>query len=81
MYLELRQLEDNIESLEAKNDFIDGKLHEINTELINFNPDDIEQLKFEEVNSIEGARACLSAFFGILLDVNVYKKQLEAQVT
>jgi hypothetical protein len=29
------------------------------------------------VQSIEGARACLGAFFNILLDVNVTKRQLE----
>lgn len=51
-----------------------------NSELIGLSPDDVEQLNFSEVQSIEGARACLGAFFGILLDVNVYKKQLEAQL-
>lgn len=51
----------------------------INSELIGLSPDDVEQLRFDEVQSIEGARACLGAFFGILLDVNVYKKHLEVQ--
>ena len=42
-----------------------------------FSPDDIDKIKFDEVQSIEGARACLAAFFKILLDVNVYKRYLE----
>ena len=45
-----------------------------------FSPEDVEQLNFQEVQSIEGARACLSAFFGILLEVNVTKKQLENEI-
>ena len=55
-------------------DFINLKISNYNTELIGLSPDDIEQLNFSEVQSIEGARTCLGAFFGILLDVNVYKK-------
>jgi hypothetical protein len=58
---------------------VSQKLSTISTSLINLSPDDIEKLRFDEVQSIEGARACLGAFFGILLDVNVYKKQLENQ--
>jgi hypothetical protein len=53
------------------------KISNISSELVGLSPDDVEQLSFAEVQSIEGARACLGAFFGILLDVNVYKKQLE----
>ena len=65
--------------MEGKHEFIEEKISGINTAVIEFSPDDIEQLRFEEVQSIEGARACLSAFFSILLDVNVYKRQLENQ--
>mmetsp|Transcript_23012 Transcript_23012/g.22357 ORF Transcript_23012/g.22357 Transcript_23012/m.22357 type:complete len:160 (+) Transcript_23012:2389-2868(+) len=75
---EMKALQDNIESMEEKQDFIQSKITNYNAELVGLNPDDIEQLRFDEVQSIEGARACLEAFFGILLDVNVYKKQLEA---
>lgn len=72
--LEMKAIQDNMESLEEKQDFVAQKLSSISTQLISLSPDDIEQLRFDEVQSIEGARACLGAFFGILLDVNVYKK-------
>ena len=68
-----------MESLEEKLDFINLKISNINIEVIKLNPDDVEQLKFDQLQSIEGARACLVAFFGILLDVNVSKKQLQNQ--
>ena len=66
-----------MESLEEKIDFINLKVTNINSELVSLSPDDIETLNFKEVQSIEGARACLGAFFNILLDVNVNKKELE----
>jgi len=73
----MRAIQDNLDNMEEKNAFIDGKISGIKTAIIEFNPEDVDQLKFEEVQSIEGARACLGAFFGILLDVNVYKRELE----
>lgn len=72
--LEMKEIQDGLDNLEEKHDFIEGKITGINTAVIEFSPDDIEQLKFEEVQSIEGARACLGAFFNILLDVNVNKR-------
>ena len=71
-------MQDNLDNLEEKNEFIEAKITSIKTSIIEFNPEDIDELKFEEVQSLEGARACLSAFFAILLDVNVYKRQLES---
>lgn len=73
----MKGVNENLETLEEKYDFIDNKVAGLNIKMREFSPDDIEQLKFDQVQSIEGARACLGAFFGILLDVNIYKKQLE----
>ena len=75
----MRVIQDSLDNLEEKNDFIQNQLTQIKTSIIEFNPSDIEELKFDEVQSLEGARACLSAFFTILLDTNVYKQELEAQ--
>ena len=77
--LDMRVIQDSLDNLEEKNDFIQNQLTQIKTSIIEFNPSDIEELKFDEVQSLEGARACLSAFFTILLDTNVYKQELEAQ--
>jgi len=71
---EMKAVRENIESLEEKQDFVQNKISNYNVELVELDPDDVEQLRFDEVQSIEGARACLEAFFGILLEVNVYKK-------
>lgn len=78
--MQMQMTNDNIESMEEKLAFISAKQSDINTTLININPDEIEQLSFNAMTSVEGARATLQTFFGILLDVNVYKKQLEEKV-
>ena len=76
---ELEAARETVETLETQADFVEAKLAQIDAELLQFSPDDVEQLRFDQVQSIEGARACLGAFFGILLDVNVYKTELEAR--
>ena len=43
--LEMRAVQENMETLEAKNDFIEAKISKTNAEIINFpSPDDIDQL-------------------------------------
>ncbi len=69
-----------MESLEDKLDFVNGKMNTVRGDLLAFNPNDIQQLNFDSVQSIEGARSCLTAFFQILLDVNVEKKSLEGSL-
>ena len=77
---EAKVIYDNIETLEEKFDFIENKILQANNELQQYSPNEIEALNFDAVQSIEGARACLGAFFSILLDVNVENRQLRADV-
>ena len=44
------------------------------------NPEDVKPLGFEEIRSVEGAKITLVAFFSVLLDLNVYKEELEERV-
>ena len=67
----------NIESLEEKNDFINNRIAELHKEKLEVNAEDIEVLRFTDIRTVEHAKICLSTFFGLLLDLNVYKKQLE----
>jgi hypothetical protein len=52
-----------MESLEDKREFLQQKQNQLNSEVVLLSPEDVEQLSFAEVQSIEGARACLVAFF------------------
>lgn len=41
--------------------------------------DHIEPLKFSGLQSVEAARVTLQTFFSVMLDVNVYKRDLETK--
>jgi hypothetical protein len=45
----MRAVQDNLDNLEEKNEFIETKISSIKTSIIEFNPEDIDELKFEEV--------------------------------
>jgi chromosome segregation ATPase len=75
--LEMKAVQDNLDNLEEKNAFIEAKIHEINLQLMHYSPEDVEQINLDDIQSIEGARATLSTFFKILMDVNLYKRFLE----
>jgi|LauGreDrversion4_2_1035121.scaffolds.fasta_scaffold15241_4 hypothetical protein len=40
-------MQDNLDNLEEKHDFIENKISEINKAVIEFSPDDIDQLNFD----------------------------------
>jgi hypothetical protein len=39
--------------------------------------DSIEPLQFSGLKSVEAAKVTLQTFFGVLLDLNIYKRDLE----
>lgn len=72
-------MKEEIENLEETSDFVNQKITRAKREMIQIDANNVEQLDFSGVNNIEGARMCLSAFFGILLDANVHKRKLERE--
>ena len=75
--LEVKQIYESIESLEEKLDFVNLKITSVNTELVSLSPDQVDALDFSQIQSVEGARACLGAFFNSLLESNVKNKEME----
>ena len=53
------------------------KIDRIESELSNLDPSKVQPPRFRGFNSIEMAKATLSTFFVVLVDLNVYKKDLE----
>ena len=53
------------------------KITSVNTELVSLSPDQVDALDFSQIQSVEGARACLGAFFNSLLESNVKNKEME----
>jgi len=58
-------------------DFINKKINEVSLEMNSIDADNIEPLQFRGLQSVDAARITLQTFFAVLLDINVYKRDLE----
>ncbi len=45
----MKEITDNLESLDEKREFVSSKINALNSELVLLSPDDIEALNFNEV--------------------------------
>lgn len=61
------------ETLEFKN----NKINKMCEEIAQNDLSSVEPLKFSGLQSVEAAKVTLQTFFGVLLDLNVYKRDLE----
>ena len=52
---------------------------ELEEEIGQFDPDSIKPPGLKGLNSVEVARATMKTFFMVLLDLNVYKRELETK--
>ena len=66
-----------LDVLEEHLDHVESKIYQISSEIKNFDMDAIKPPRFNGLNNIDNARATLKTFFMVLLDLNVYKKDLE----
>ena len=63
--------------LEEHLDHVETKIGQITSEIQAFDLDAVSPPRFKGLNNVENARATLKTFFMVLLDLNVYKKDLE----
>lgn len=75
--IETESITQTLETLEEHLDFVQGKVNKLTQEIKSFDLDSIQAPRFKGLNSVEMARATLKTFFMVLLDVNVYKADLE----
>lgn len=59
--------------------YVQVKVTKLEDEIQAWDPDSIKPPRFRGLNSVEMARATLKTFFMVLLDLNVYKKDLETK--
>ena len=55
------------------------KLNDLNEEAIALDATNIEPIKFSGLQSVDAARVTLQTFFSVMLDLNIYKRDLEAK--
>lgn len=66
-----------LDVLEEHLDHVDSKIAQITAEIKAFDMDAVKPPRFKGLNNVDNARATLKTFFMVLLDLNVYKKELE----
>lgn len=77
--MEIQNVNETLESLEETHKFHSDKLNLLNEEAIALDCDNIEPLKFSGLQSVDAARVTLQTFFSVMLDVNIYKRDLETK--
>ena len=63
--------------LEETLQFVQSKVDQVTEEIEGFDMDSIQPMTFNALDSVESARATLKTFFQVLLDLNIYKRDLE----
>lgn len=56
-----------------------NKINNLTEEVTSLDIDNISPLKFSGLQSVDAARVTLQTFFSILLDLNIYKRDLEVK--
>lgn len=75
--LEVTSVTETLDMLAETLEFVQSKLNQVAEELEGFDMDSVRPLQFNALDSIESARATLSTFFQVVLDLNIYKRDLE----
>ena len=63
--------------LEEHLDHVETKIATIESEIKAFSLEQVQPPRFKGLNNVDNARATLKTFFSVLLDLNVYKRDLE----
>lgn len=58
---------------------METKINELTTEINSFDMDSVRPPRFTGLTSVDVAKATLQTFFLVMLDMNVYKKELEGK--
>lgn len=75
--VEINNITESLDSMDQTLDFINKKINELSLEIASMDIENIEPLQFRGLQSVDAARITLQTFFSVLLDLNVYKRDLE----
>ena len=79
MLLEADSITQTLDTLEEHVIYVCNKIDKLQDEIQAFDPESIKPPGFRGLNSVDVARATLKTFFMVLLDLNVYKAELETK--
>jgi uncharacterized coiled-coil protein SlyX len=79
LLLESDSITQTLDTLEEHLGYVEQKVRKIEEDISEWDPDSIKPPRFKGLNSVEMAKATLKTFFMVLLDLNVYKRDLETK--
>lgn len=77
--MESDSITQTLDTLEEHLTYVTAKISKISDEIRAWDPESIKPPRFKGLNSVDSARQTLKVFFMVLLDLNVYKKDLETK--
>ena len=77
--LESDSITQTLDTIDEHLDYVTNQIASLNTQIKAFDMDAIQPPRFKGLTNVDMARQTLRTFFMVLLDVNVYKKELEAK--
>ena len=75
--IEIDQFGQNIESLSEKQDYLNTKISEISTEIVQINMEFMGSLGQQNLTSQEGIKALVDSFFQILQEASAQLRQVQ----
>lgn len=75
--LEINSITQTLDDLEETLQMVLTKINNISEEIESFDIDSITPLSFNALDTIESAKATLKTFFQVVLELNIYKRDLE----
>eukprot|EP00347_Sterkiella_histriomuscorum_P016618 403352497 len=75
--IEVDQITEHLDSLDETLSFVNNKVNKLTEDISALDIDNIEPIKFSGLASVDAARVTLQTFFSVLLDLNIYNRDLE----
>ena len=75
--MEMQNITDSLDNMDETLDFINKKINLLSEEIASIDIENIQPLQFSGLKSVDAAKVTLQTFFGVLLDLNIYKRDLE----
>lgn len=75
--LEISSITETLDMLEETLEFVQSKVNQVTVEVEGFDLEGVQPMHFNALDSIESAKATLKTFFQVVLDLNIYKRDLE----
>ncbi len=74
---DIDSINETLDTLDEHLGFVTDKINELKEQIAGFDPENIKAPRFKGLDSVEAARTTLKTFFLVMLDLNVYKRDLE----